>query len=96
MSFPGNVLHDEIFETNRSENYFQTSDKLKKNTHNPTVRNEASLTVFRFFVYRFAVLSNMFFLRCQLIHCNIVIHCSLVQCAYSEAAMMTADSNTLR
>jgi len=64
MSFPGILLHDEILETNRNENYFPTSDKFAEKicqTHNPTVRNEASLTVFRFFVYRFEVLSNVCF-----------------------------------
>lgn len=28
MSFPGNLLHDEILETNHNKNYFQTSDKF--------------------------------------------------------------------
>jgi len=52
MSFSGNLLHDEILETNHIENYFQTSDKSTEKisqTHNPTVRNEASVIVFRFF-----------------------------------------------
>jgi hypothetical protein len=48
-----------FLETNHNENYFQTSDKFTEKigqTHKPTVRNEASLRVFRLFVCRFAVL----------------------------------------